>query len=97
MTMSWPIAWWPCGQIDPYWHKGFMDECLGQTLKPDCLHLIARMCNYLPVLAKDGSLAFLAEKELSLIFGGFFSTWPVLAFVTALSLASSNQTYWLTH
>lgn len=80
----------------PIGTKGFMDRWLGQTLKPDYLHLIARMCNYLPVLAKGVSLAFLAEKGLSLIVEGNFFSWPALAFVTALGLACSNQTYWLT-
>jgi len=49
---------------------------LGQTLKPDCLNLFAKMCNYLLVLAKDVSLAFMAETELSLILGGIFVSWP---------------------
>lgn len=74
-----------------------MDRWLGQTLKPDCLRLIARMCNYLPVLAKGVSSAFLAEKGLSLIFEGILFSWPALLFVTALGLACSNQTYWVTH
>lgn len=34
------------------------------------------MCNYLLVLAKDVSLAFMAETELSLILGGIFFSWP---------------------
>lgn len=78
------VRWIPVGT------KGFMDRWLGQTLKPDCLHLIAKMCNYLPVLAKAISSAFLAERRLSLIFEGILISWPALAFVTALSLACRN-------
>lgn len=56
--------------------KNFLDRQLGQTLKPDCLSLFAKMCNYLLVLAKDVSLVFMAESGLSLILGGIFFSWP---------------------
>lgn len=51
----------PCGPWLPIGTRDFMDMCLGQTLRPDCLRLIATMCNYLLVLAEGVSLAFLAE------------------------------------
>lgn len=74
-----------------------MDRWLGQILKPDCLHLFSRICNYLLVLAKMSVWFILAEIGLSLIFGGISFSWSVLAFVPGLGLACSNTTCWSTH
>lgn len=87
----------PCGPWLPVCTRDFMDMCLRQTFRPDCLHSIATMYNYLLVLAKGVSLAFLAEGGWSLIFEGIFFRQSALAFVRALRVAWSSQTYWLTH
>lgn len=52
----------PCGEIGTA--QGFMDRWLGRTLKLSCLHLIGRMCQYLPaftlcIVLQNGGLWYL--------------------------------------
>ena len=83
---------YPVVRLTPVGTKEFLDRCLGQTLRPDCLHSIATMYNYLPGLAKGVGLALLAEEGLRLIFEGIFCRRSALALVRVPSLACSDQT-----
>lgn len=73
---SWLIAW--CAMWSDWsllaQSEGFTDSCSGQTLKPNCLHLIARVCNDLLELAKNGRITIVGRKDSVQLLEEFFRT-----------------------
>lgn len=69
----------PCGEIGTV--QGFMDRWLGQTLKLSCLHLIGRMCQYLPaftlcIVLQNGGLWYLRPHSWEAAEPGLQSACP---------------------